>query len=1051
MKVGKVLSSLTILAVFLSLAVSCQVIELILGGDDDTPPVVIITSPAQGATVSGVVPVTATATDTEGVFRVVFYADDLSFAEDRTSPYRVNWDTTALASGTHYLKAVAYDDSGNSADSTVVEVFVQSAGGTYAEGFDGYPLGSTGTLSANMPDDASWQGFTLGTASLSIVDLPAIGVDTPALRLAHGTAEDDTATYLAQVPGMTKGYVQMELSINNISPGALCISLGSGSLLLDTTTTGFFLWLVDTDDGEGTTAAWFSSPTSVAFGEAEIIKTTTHTLKVVFDTTAGSWGAYLDGATLVAATDFAQQIAAVEHVSISTMGLSPVWFGGAFVVDDIKAQADPLISIPQDPGSSNTVLAPTGLAATVEGSAIRLDWTDASDNEDGFFILRGSTAEYDSASWGGIAIVSPDADSYLDDNAEEGITYYYLVASYLETPDGEVFGIPDTTVQARVPIGGQGDGPADGVYVAGAWKLPADAANRAVVWHDDGVSVTRIDLSDGTTASVANDVAVGNTAIYACGYQAVSGGHRAMLWTISPDGTVTSSILKQGSFSVTAKAIALEGTDIYVAGDDFNIDPGIAAVLWKNGTRIQLTPNSAYAAGNDVVAAGGVAFIVGTTDQVNGITFDAHCWVVDGTSLVDQYTLDSNSGTSYGQTAAADDRGLFAAGQIYSSPLYRGTYWLDTGSSITRNVVGSSNVDSDIQGMALKGSTINLVGYEQLEGNMHFAKRWYGGSAATMTGQTLPVPASAGNSSAKSAASNTDAVFIAGYWMDGASMVPCYWTAAFATGRRDLEPAGSGSVKGIALKNPVADYTLPIEPEPEPEPESLPAYPAGVTNTGLVAYYPLTTTAQDGSALGNNGVLYGSPTWTTDRFGSTGSALTLDGVDDYIRVPDSTSLDLSTEWTLSAWVYLPVFASSQEYRIFYKSYYSSSSTFDGGYSMMLANYDSSLLGFFNNVNGSSFSYLLVNGFGTGAWHHLCITGHTSAMKIWGYLDGVRVGDRAISYSSLLSNARDLYIGRAYYASGNQTFYQGSMDDLRIFNRALSDAEVLALYQEGGWE
>lgn len=99
------------------------------GGNDTTAPAVALSAPANGATVSGMtVPVSATATDAVGVAGVQFRLDGANLgAEDTTSPYSVNWDTTTAANGTHTLTAVARDAAGNTATATARTVTVSNA------------------------------------------------------------------------------------------------------------------------------------------------------------------------------------------------------------------------------------------------------------------------------------------------------------------------------------------------------------------------------------------------------------------------------------------------------------------------------------------------------------------------------------------------------------------------------------------------------------------------------------------------------------------------------------------------------------------------------------------------------------------------------------------------------------------------------------------------------------------------------------------------------------------------------------------------------------
>jgi myo-inositol-hexaphosphate 3-phosphohydrolase len=93
---------------------------------DTTPPSVAVSAPASGATLTGQVAFTATASDAGGVSRVDFVVDGLVVATDTTAPYSVTWNTGAYSNGDHTLTAVAVDTSGNSATSAVRGVRVSN-------------------------------------------------------------------------------------------------------------------------------------------------------------------------------------------------------------------------------------------------------------------------------------------------------------------------------------------------------------------------------------------------------------------------------------------------------------------------------------------------------------------------------------------------------------------------------------------------------------------------------------------------------------------------------------------------------------------------------------------------------------------------------------------------------------------------------------------------------------------------------------------------------------------------------------------------------------
>lgn len=94
---------------------------------DITAPLVTLTSPASGATVSGVVRLEATASDVgSGVARVDFYVDGKLEGTSTLLPYRLNWNTNGkkVAKGSHTIYAVVFDRAGNSRATTPITVTV---------------------------------------------------------------------------------------------------------------------------------------------------------------------------------------------------------------------------------------------------------------------------------------------------------------------------------------------------------------------------------------------------------------------------------------------------------------------------------------------------------------------------------------------------------------------------------------------------------------------------------------------------------------------------------------------------------------------------------------------------------------------------------------------------------------------------------------------------------------------------------------------------------------------------------------------------------------
>lgn len=93
---------------------------------DSTPPTCAISSPADGAAVSGTVTVSVSASDNVGVAKVELYVDGALLTTDSAAPFAFAWNTAQAADGPHTLKAVAYDAAGNSGASPTITVTVQN-------------------------------------------------------------------------------------------------------------------------------------------------------------------------------------------------------------------------------------------------------------------------------------------------------------------------------------------------------------------------------------------------------------------------------------------------------------------------------------------------------------------------------------------------------------------------------------------------------------------------------------------------------------------------------------------------------------------------------------------------------------------------------------------------------------------------------------------------------------------------------------------------------------------------------------------------------------
>jgi hypothetical protein len=182
------------------------------GPADTTPPTTSITAPANNATVSGTVTVSASASDNVGVVKVEFYIDSVLSSTVTTSPYNFSWNTTTVANGSHTIFSKAYDAANNVGTSATVTVTVSNSTAQQLLGNPGFENGTTTTpwvLSAGVinnaagepPHSGSWDGWMDGygtthtDTALQQVAIPStITTATLSFWLHIDTAETTTTT-----------------------------------------------------------------------------------------------------------------------------------------------------------------------------------------------------------------------------------------------------------------------------------------------------------------------------------------------------------------------------------------------------------------------------------------------------------------------------------------------------------------------------------------------------------------------------------------------------------------------------------------------------------------------------------------------------------------------------------------------------------------------------------------------------------------------------------------------------------------------------------------
>jgi type II secretory pathway component PulJ len=195
------------------------------------------------------------------------------------------------------------------------------------------------------------------------------------------------------------------------------------------------------------------------------------------------------------------------------------------------------------------------------------------------------------------------------------------------------------------------------------------------------------------------------------------------------------------------------------------------------------------------------------------------------------------------------------------------------------------------------------------------------------------------------------------------------------------------------------------------------------------------TSAIDSSGNGNNGTLINGPTWAID--GKISGALSFNGVNQYVDMGNVLNAG-SGDLTVAAWFKTSVAGDSDQGIVAKRN---NSFGNEDGYSITI------------NAPGSDFGDGVTgeddNGPGVkvsaDVWHQMVMTISRGSELKSTYIDGTLDFTDSISGIGSQNNSLDLRIG----ASGNGRYFNGLIDDVRIYNRALSSSEVAALYANPG--
>ena len=222
--------------------------------------------------------------------------------------------------------------------------------------------------------------------------------------------------------------------------------------------------------------------------------------------------------------------------------------------------------------------------------------------------------------------------------------------------------------------------------------------------------------------------------------------------------------------------------------------------------------------------------------------------------------------------------------------------------------------------------------------------------------------------------------------------------------------------------------------------------PAYVPTDGLVGWWPFNGNANDESGNGHDGTPINGPVLNDDRLGNANSAyeFTVDGAagwgsaQQYIDVPYNPAFN-SNELTFSSWVYPRTKPSPYDDRplSIFSRWNSSNPNF-----RYQVGYSNTIQIQLNDVGGT----LVVSEedlvpFNT--WSHVAMTYDQSKVKL--YVNGVLVKEELYD-TPMTFGESSLTVGQTQMPNGNWLFFDGFLDELGYWGRALADEEILMLYQ-----
>lgn len=211
--------------------------------------------------------------------------------------------------------------------------------------------------------------------------------------------------------------------------------------------------------------------------------------------------------------------------------------------------------------------------------------------------------------------------------------------------------------------------------------------------------------------------------------------------------------------------------------------------------------------------------------------------------------------------------------------------------------------------------------------------------------------------------------------------------------------------------------------------------------TNLVGYWRFEGNALDSSGNGNDGTIIGA----TPTAGKVGNALDFNGASNYVNTNIDYSKAINENFSISVWIKKSGSTTNQsiigkgfgtnpkfEWRL---ALFSSRPKFDY--------WDATFTG---SSSGTPLSLFYPTTIPAEEWHHIFVTYNGTAKNGKMYFDGINVvNSSTVTATSFANEANTVEIGRAFFFQGTSAYFNGSIDEVMIFNKSLTTQEIQEIY------